>query len=60
MKRFISIVISLILCTTAVFAQDTYEDDDDVYDALQEALLSMYQNYGTLKDKKLLQKHFSK
>ena len=32
MKRFISIVISLILCTTAVFAQDTYEDDDDVYD----------------------------
>ena len=32
MKRFISIFISLILCTTAVFAQDSYEDDEDIYD----------------------------
>ena len=31
MKRFISILISLILCTTAIFAQE-YEDDEDVYD----------------------------
>lgn len=27
--------------------------DDDVYDALQDALLSIYQNYDTLKDKNL-------
>ena len=31
MKRFISILISLILCTTAIFAQE-YEDVEDVYD----------------------------
>jgi len=29
------------------------KNDDDIYDALQDALLSMYQNYDTLKDKKL-------
>ena len=29
------------------------KNDDDVYDALQDALLSMYQNYNALKDKKL-------
>ena len=29
------------------------KNDDDVYDALQEALLSMYQNYSNLNDKKL-------
>ena len=29
------------------------KNDDNVYDALQDALLSMYQNYNTLKDKKL-------
>ena len=28
------------------------KNDDDVCDALQDALLSMYQNYNTLKDKK--------
>ena len=30
MKRFISILISLILCTTFVFSQET--DDEDIYD----------------------------
>ena len=29
------------------------KNDDDVYDALQDALLSMYQNYDTLRDKSL-------
>ena len=29
------------------------KNDDDIYDVLQDALLSMYQNYDTLKDKKL-------
>ena len=29
------------------------KNDEDVYDALQDALLSMYQNYDTLKDKNL-------
>ena len=29
------------------------KNDDDVYDALQDALISMYQNYYSLKDKKL-------
>ena len=29
------------------------KNDDDVYDALQDALLSMYQNYDTLRNKKL-------
>lgn len=29
------------------------KNDDDVYDALQEALLSIYQNYSNLNDKKL-------
>ncbi len=29
------------------------KNDDDVYDALQDALLSIYQNYDSLKDKKL-------
>ena len=29
------------------------KNDDDVYDALQDALISMYQNYYFLKDKKL-------
>ena len=29
------------------------KNDDDVYDALQGALISMYQNYYSLKDKKL-------
>lgn len=28
------------------------KNDDDVYDALQEALISMYQNYKQLKEKK--------
>lgn len=28
------------------------KNDDDIYDALQEALISMYQNYEQLKDKK--------
>lgn len=28
------------------------KNDDDVYDALQEALISMYQNYEQLKEKK--------
>ena len=34
-------------------AKTILKNDDDVYDALQDALLSMYQNYDTLKDKKL-------
>lgn len=29
------------------------KNDDDIYDALQNALLSMYQNYDTLRDKSL-------
>lgn len=29
------------------------KNDDDVYDALQDALLSMYKRYDTLRDKKL-------
>ena len=29
------------------------KNDDDIYDALQDALLSMYQNYDTLRDKSL-------
>lgn len=34
-------------------AKTILKNDDDVYDALQDGLLSMYQNYDTLKDKKL-------
>ena len=29
------------------------KNDDDIYDALQDALLSMYQNYDNLRDKSL-------
>ena len=31
------------------------KNDDDVYDALQDALLSMYQNYNALKDKQIVE-----
>ena len=31
------------------------KNDDDIYDALQEALISMYQNYEQLKEKNIFQ-----
>lgn len=36
-------------------AKAILKNDDDVYDALQEALISMYENYGQLKKKNIFQ-----